>query len=216
MEQKLSEVFLTEMKIAGNGISLGRRGYSLRMRMAHFVTNLNGLATESLEPAYAAFMKSFDSVKSVDELLALHGTFLEKITKEVLLLFTLKIDNQTFGEEKSSALSSGGFATQTTTVLLFTSVTKVLSTCVLFSSAVGEFIQRFSGAADNRRALQSMVNSPHYLRMIEKFERIFDKQLQTLTGYARTLSQATHGHFVEGLLTRLEFNEYYLNSSPDA
>jgi len=204
VEQKLAEVWITEQKMMGSQVSLGRRGYSLRMRMYHFVNNLNHLFVESLEPNFFRLLSAIDAVGSVDDLMQVHGDFLNRILTEVLLLYEVPATTDPEG---------GGESNSTATCLLYSSVSKILSTCVLFSSAVADFIQRFAGGfGDSKKALQSMVNSSHYARMIEKFERIFDRQLHLLTQQARSVAQsAGPDHFLEQLLTRLNYNDFYGN-----
>ncbi|CAD7933656.1 unnamed protein product [Amoebophrya sp. A25] len=239
VERRLSDVWIMEQKMASgkNQIFLGNHGYSLRMRMYHFVHNLVQLCVEAMERNFFQLMqgleqtgdgedgKSSSQLESVDDLIALHDHFLYKSLTETLLLF----DVSSFEGGSGGASSSGTF--------LHASVVKILNTCVLFATAVEDFIERFGGVQfrtstfggerslsptasaskfsaaiqeNNRLALQSVLSNEHYRKMIGKFEKIFEQQLIALLAQAREVVRTQHEHFLNQLLIRLDYSDYYL------
>ena len=226
VEQKLTEIWLMEQKMAGsqNQIFLGNRGYCLRMRMYDFVRNLLVLSfVEIIEPNFLQLMKNIEVAESVDELFEFHDLFLYKCLSETLLLFG-------GGSSSGSAFGSSGSANKASMLTaqqkrntMFITVSKILSTCILFCNAVRDFIERFGGIhfensyskEDNRAALVSVLNNEHYGKMIMKFEQIFDHQISLLVSQAREVIHTQYEHFLTQLLMRLDYNEYYGGADDD-
>ena len=89
-------------------------------------------------------------------------------------------------------------------------VSRALSTCVMFCDALNDFAERFLLKNEiDKKALVTVLKNAHYVKMISKFEQIFDAQLQDLILEAKDLVALRHEHVLNILLDRLDYNSYF-------
>ena len=118
---------------------------------------------------------------------------------------------------------------------MFGSVTKILSTCVLFSNAVSEFLQRIAAGQKSQlfskhpdensysntgvsnkklrvRTVMQILENESWKRLIHKFNEIFSAQLNSLIEQASAIVATQYDHFLSQLLLRLgeEAGEDYM------
>ncbi|CEM15037.1 unnamed protein product [Vitrella brassicaformis CCMP3155] len=184
--------------------------YFTRQRMLHFCRNyVYYFTVEVLEPQWHQFMSELQTVRSFDEVLERHERFLDNCLKESLL---------------------------TEASVLVKSLSKILTSCSLFAQNLWRFSTKFRGSDtgpkgslagedgvlggnswERRTArmqlrgenLSKMMSEKKYFRMVQKFEKTFDKHLRDFLQHLVTHSRSKYEHHLVNLLTRIDFNSFY-------
>lgn len=216
VERKLVEVWVDHQFTKDLGLdSRFSITYYLRQRMLHFCRDyIYYSSVEVLEPQSHRFLASIEQAETVDEVLRSHESFLDTCLRELLLT------------EREG---------------LYNHLSKVLTTCHNFAFNLHHQFHRFAGSQNaddralqaqwgkeqrqerlrqHRMTYQGMVDGKSYVKMISKYQGLFEQQLQGFLRQIRQESTHNYEHFLSNMLTRLDYNDYYSSAlsgmSPDA
>jgi len=118
--------------------------FCLRQRMLHFVQNfIYYMMLEVIEPNWLSLMKAINKQETIDDLMELHKEFLEKTLEQCLL----------------------------TTPAMIQSLTKLLSTCLLFAEQLKRFVEKTGIADDTKIMKQKREAMRRHLYRMEKVKK---------------------------------------------
>jgi len=202
VERQLSACWLSLQDAKRLG-SLGgalAASHTLRQRMLHFLHNMEHyMMLEVLEPNWHVLMLRLRGAQSVDELISLHASFLDRSLKECMLRDAplLKL-----------------LAKLLTICVIYADQTRSLSAAI--TAAVGEAPPLRAGAPHEERAavrretcrrVEQLISDRRYARNVETFGQKFDDELLALLAELR--KQAHREWNLAHLLARLDFNHFW-------
>jgi len=182
--------------------------YLLRNRMLHFCKNyLYYMMADVLEPKWHKFKAKLPSMKSLDEVLALHNEFLDECLKECLLSDPqiLNILTKTFQSFS-----------------YYFSVIKHLMQCIQIEETPFESVAEFgeepiepgsfiSTLKEKKQKeteeIKKMIAEKSYHKVIAKFSATFNENIKEFLTYLQKAVQ--NETYLMNLYTRLDYNQYY-------
>jgi gamma-tubulin complex component 2 len=200
VERKLGEVWIfqqsrKELRLGG----VVTLGHSLRQRMLHFCRSyVYYCCSEVLEPNWYAFVSQLHASKTVETLFRDHAAMLDTCLKETLLT-----------DPQSGLLKY---------------LSKVLSTCALFATNMQKFdthrsyavesssLQRNARVAVETQSYLKIVGEEKYMAFVKKFEETFHAQLVQFLEQLLAQDRERHEPHLVNLVTRLDYNGFYLSS----
>lgn len=184
-----------------------RNSYNLRHRMHHFCRNyVYYIVIEVLEPNFHKFKENLAKVKTVDEILELHNTFLDQCLKECLLTdqnllkIVIKIVNCCF-------FFSRIMHKQTMTIQEEDTVLTAKSMVLDDKGGASAYCKyRQTKIKAERESAKRTITDSGYKNMIDKFTRTFDSNLKQ---FMNAIKASHYDPYIANLLMRLDFNGYY-------
>lgn len=162
--------------------------FCLRHRMLHFLQNFVYYMTlEVIGPRAHEMQTGMANAQDMDEVLALHEKFLDSCLEECLL-------------------ASQG---------LLQILTKIMTTCLLFSDQMRRFSLSTTSYKDSQTLfINTETSHESFLRMLEKFNDAFDKQLGQ---FLERLLVDSYNHHAQlsNLCVRLDYNGFYTSKFTD-
>lgn len=157
--------------------------FCLRQRMLSFISNYSYYAMfEVIERQWHIFNQEMQTVKTIDNVLAIHNDFLETCLKDCLL----------------------------TTPELLRSLAKLQAICVNFSNAMLRLIPSASvSIATQAEQNMKMHSQEHFEELIKNFDSNFTLLTLQLLINIQTISKTASEHHLSYLMSRLDPNDYY-------
>ena len=218
IEQRLVGVWLDNQTMKEFHSIRGLLGptFLLRQRMLHFIQNfMYYMMLEVIEPKWLNMMELIKKQETIDDVIAIHKNFLERVIEDCLL----------------------------SNVALFKSLAKVMSTCLTFSELMRRFVETtgiqdskkhkkqptkrrnrkpgtradrtkaMHAARDERQALlakqtsliERELKNDTFQRMIRRHEEVFDDNLDE---FMRKLRTVGHQSQITNLCIRLDYNGF--------
>ena len=184
-----------------------RNSYNLRHRMHHFCKNyVYYIVVEVLDPRFHKFKQNLKKVKTVDEILELHNTFLDEWLKECLLTdqgllkILIKIFNCWFFLSRIIHKYTNSIQEEEAVVTARSLVLEEKGETSTYSDYRKKRIQTESIAT------KRTVTEKSYKNMIDKFSSTFDTHLKQFMSAIKT---SHYDPYIANLLMRLDFNGYY-------
>lgn len=185
-----------------------KNSYNLRHRMHHFCKNyVYYIVVEVLDPNYHKFKENLMKVKTVDEILELHNTFLDECLKECLLTdqnllrILIKIFNCCFFLSRIIQKYTNSIQEEDA-VMKAKSI--VLEEAKIGSEAYCEYRKKRIQAES--QATKRTITEKSYKSMIDKFTTTFDTHLKQ---FMTAIKSSHYDPYITNLLMRLDFNNYY-------
>jgi gamma-tubulin complex component 2 len=188
-----------------------QKSYVVRQKMLHFLQNfIYYMMVEVLEPNWHTMSSRLKEAKSVDEVLYIHDSFLDNCLTQCLL------NNQQ----------------------LFKILTKLMSTCLLFSEQIKRTTQYIQdNIAKNLENLKESKRNPNfrlhritteskhaqhamknikYNEAILSLEEKFTVNVGQFIKILRSKSNTHYEHHLTNLSTRLDYNGFYTKAFPES
>ena len=185
-----------------------RNSFNLRHRMHHFCKNyVYYIVVEVLDPNYHKFKQNLDKVKTVDEILELHNTFLDECLKECLLTdqnllkILIKIFNCCFFLSRIIHKYTNSIQEEDAVMM-----TKGMVFEDAKSGSDPYSVYRKRRVQAESIATKRTITDKSYKNMIDKFTNTFDTHLKQFMNAIKT---SHYEPYIANLLMRLDFNSYY-------
>ena len=182
--------------------------YNLRHRMHHFCKNyVYYIVVEVLDPNFYKFKENLAKVKTVDEILELHNTFLDECLKECLLTdqnllkILIKIFNCCFFLSRIIHRYTNSIQEEDA---VLTARSMVMREKNDVASTYSQYRQQRINAES--QATKRTVTEKSYKGMIDKFSTTFDTHLKQ---FMNAIKSSHYDPYIANLLMRLDFNGYY-------
>jgi gamma-tubulin complex component 2 len=182
--------------------------YNLRHRMHHFCKNyVYYIVVEVLDPNFYKFKENLSKVKTVDEILELHNTFLDECLKECLLTdqnllkILIKIFNCCFFLSRIIHRYTNSIQEEEAVLNARSMVMREKNDA---ANTYAQYRQQRINAES--QATKRTVTEKSYKNMIEKFSNTFDTHLKQ---FMNAIKSSHYDPYIANLLMRLDFNGYY-------